>query len=109
MGWRDWVFDYGDSQEYMERVRKSALAPLVITCAVNGGVQGKELNDALPETPEEIAAQCKEAYNAGASTVHIHGRDPDNLPMSAEAADVYLEVNAGVREACPEIVINNTT
>lgn len=109
MSWREWVFDYGNSVEYMERVRKSALAPLVITCAVNGGVQGRESNEALPETPEEIARSCKEAYDAGASIVHIHGRDPENLPMSAESPAVYAEINARVRELCPDLIINNTT
>src|SRR5215510_10032751 len=106
MPWRDWVFRYGDSLEYMDRVRRSALAPLVITCAVNGGVQGKELNDALPETPDEIARSCKEAYDAGASVVHIHGRDPANLPMAAETPEVYAEINARVRALCPDIVVN---
>jgi 3-keto-5-aminohexanoate cleavage enzyme len=106
--WTDWIFDYRDSRAYMERVR-TGLPPLIVTCAVNGGVQGRELNDALPETPEEIARACKEAYDAGASIVHIHGRDPDNLAMSAEDPDVYREINARVRELCPDLIINNTT
>jgi 3-keto-5-aminohexanoate cleavage enzyme len=109
MSWRDWVFDYGDSRQYMERVRRSALAPLIVTCAVNGGVQGREANEALPETPEEIARSCKEAYDAGAAIVHIHGRDLENLPMSAERAEVYREINARVRELCPDLIVNNTT
>ena len=108
MGWRDWVFEYGDSRAYMERVR-TGLAPLIITCAVNGGVQGREMNDALPETPEEIARSCKEAYDAGASIVHIHGRDPLDLPKSAESFEVYGEINARVRELCPDLIVNNTT
>jgi 3-keto-5-aminohexanoate cleavage enzyme len=106
--WRDFVWNYGDGYEYMERVR-GGFAPLIITCAVNGGVQGREMNDALPETPEEIAGACKEAYDAGASVVHIHGRDPSNLPMAAEDPTVYREINALVRERCPELIINNTT
>jgi 3-keto-5-aminohexanoate cleavage enzyme len=71
--WREWMFDYRDSDAYMQRVR-SGLPPLIITCAVNGGVQGREMNEALPETPEEIATACKDAYDASASIVHIHGR-----------------------------------
>ena len=106
--WNEFVWDYGDPSAYVERVR-SGFAPLIITCAVNGGVQGQEMNDALPETPEQIAAACKEAYDAGASIVHIHGRDPSNLPMSAEDPAVYEEINALVRERCPELIINNTT
>lgn len=106
--WTDWVFDYGDSQQYMERTR-AGMPPLIITCAVNGGVQGRESNEALPETPEQIAESCREAYDAGASIVHIHGRDPGNLPMAAEDPIVYHEINARVRELCPDLIINNTT
>jgi 3-keto-5-aminohexanoate cleavage enzyme len=106
--WSDWAFDYRDSRAYMERVRKG-LPPLIVTCAVNGGVQGQEMNEALPETPAEIARACKEAYDAGASIVHIHGRDPDNLALSAEDPAVYREINARVRELCPDLIINNTT
>ena len=108
MNWRDFVFDYASSYDYLERVR-GGFAPLMVTCAVNGGVQGREMNDALPETPEEIARSCKEAYDAGASVVHVHGRNPENLPMPAETAEVYAEINARIRELCPDIVINNTT
>src|SRR5262249_55599301 len=45
----------------------------------------------------------------GASVVHIHGRDPANLPMAAETPEVYAEINARVRALCPDIVVNNTT
>jgi 3-keto-5-aminohexanoate cleavage enzyme len=108
MPWREFVFDYASSYDYLERLR-GGFAPLVVTCAVNGGVQGREMNDALPETPEEIARSCKEAYDAGANIVHVHGRNPENLPMAAETAEVYAEINARIRELCPDIVINNTT
>jgi 3-keto-5-aminohexanoate cleavage enzyme len=104
----DSLFSYSDPYEYMERVR-TGLPPLIITAALNGGVQGREMNEALPETPQEIAAQAQEAYDAGASIVHVHGRDPQNLPMSAEEPDVYREINYLIRERCPDLIINNTT
>jgi 3-keto-5-aminohexanoate cleavage enzyme len=106
--WRDFTWDYGDSYEYLERLR-GGFAPLIVTCAVNGGIQGQETNDALPETPPQIAAACKEAYDAGASLVHIHARDPNNLASSGEDPNIYREINALVREQCPELIINNTT
>lgn len=87
----------------------SNLEPLIITVAVNGGVQGKEAHPGIPETPEEIAAAAAEAYNSGASVVHIHGRDPNNLAECTKHAEVYREINARVREKCPEMIINNTT
>lgn len=99
---------YADTYQWMERVQRG-LGPTIITCAVNGGVQGREAHPALPETPEEIADQVAEAYDAGASVVHIHGRSPDALWDAASSAEVYFEINRLVRERCPDIVINNTT
>jgi 3-keto-5-aminohexanoate cleavage enzyme len=101
------TWDYGDTYQWMERTGK--FPPLIITIAVNGGIQGKESHPALPETPDEIASQAEEAYNAGASMVHIHGRDPNNYTECTNDPNVFLEINGLVREKCPAIIINNTT
>lgn len=102
------TWNYANSYEYMEKLR-GGFGPMIITCAVNGGIQGKESNPSIPETPKEIAEQAYEAYNAGASAVHIHGRNPQNWAEATKDAEVYLEINARVREKCPDIIINNTT
>lgn len=99
---------FSDTYEWMDRVRRG-FGPLIITCALDGGVQGKESNPNLPETPEEIAESAYEAYNAGASAVHIHGRDPNNLADCTMDRDVMYEINSLVRAKCPDIIINNTT
>ncbi len=104
----NFTWDYTDSYAYMDKVRQG-FGPMMITCAVNGGIQGKESHPALPEKPAEIADQVHEAYNAGASIVHIHGRNPKNWADAADQAETYLEINARVREKCPDIIINNTT
>lgn len=103
----DLIWDYTSSYEWMERTTK--LPPVIITVGVNGGIHGRESHDALPESPEDIAAQALEAYAAGASIVHIHGRDPSNLTNCTNDPEVYREINGLVREACPEMIINNTT
>lgn len=100
-------WDYGDNHAWMRRA--PIQDPLIITCALNGGIQGKESHPALPEHPEEIAAQAYAAYNAGASIVHIHGRDPSSWGDCTNDPAVYREINALVRERCPDIIINNTT
>jgi 3-keto-5-aminohexanoate cleavage enzyme len=71
-------------------------------------VQGKEVNPALPETPAEQAQSTFEAWNAGASIVHVHARRADNPAAMSHDAERYLEVNALIRERCSDIVINNT-
>ena len=52
--------DYKDSVDYLARLYRgglSAFPPLIISCAITGGNQGKEANINLPETPEEQAEQ----------------------------------------------------
>lgn len=99
---------YADTYEFMERVQQG-MPPAIICVACNGGVQGKESNPALPETADEIADSVYEAYCAGASVVHVHARDPKNLPEAATTAEVWWEVNSKIRARCPDIIINNTT
>ena len=104
----DYQWNYSDSYEFMEKVQQG-MPPLIICVACNGGVQGKEYNENLPETGDEIAESVYGAYQAGASMVHIHARDPNNLASCARTTEVWYEVNQKVRERCPEIIINNTT
>lgn len=103
----NYIWDYRNPYLWMDRVNK--MSPLIITCALNGGMQGKEAHPMIPETPDEIADQAYEAYNAGASCVHIHSRNPECQWENALDAEAYKEINRKVRERCPEIVINNST
>ena len=100
-------WNYADAFAYLERVGR--MPPTIICVACNGGVQGKESNPNLPETPEEIAESVRGAYEAGASMVHVHARQKDHATRPAVTTERWLEVNAMIREACPEIIINDTT
>ena len=51
--------------------------PVIITCALTGGIHGKEANPRLPEQPDEIVAQGVAAWRAGAAVLHVHARTPD--------------------------------
>jgi 3-keto-5-aminohexanoate cleavage enzyme len=101
------LWRYADTHAYLERVGK--MPPVIICCACNGGVQGKEANPNLPETADEVADSVHGAWRAGASMVHIHARDPNNYTRPALTTEIWLEVNRKVRERCPDIIINNTT
>ena len=104
----NYIWDYTDSYEFMEKVR-DGMPPLIICVAINGGVQGKEANEYIPETADEIADSVAAAYEAGASIVHIHARDPNNFASCARTAEVWYDVNRKVRKSSPDIIINNTT
>jgi 3-keto-5-aminohexanoate cleavage enzyme len=51
--------------------------PVIITCALTGGIHGKEANANLPEQPDEIVEQGVAAWKAGAAILHVHARNPD--------------------------------
>lgn len=106
----DVTWDYADPREYVRRVARGlqGFPPLIITVAITGAVQGKEANPNLPETPEEQAQATYEAWNAGASIVHVHARRPENMSMMSHETERYAEVNALIREKCSDVIINNT-
>ena len=105
----EFIWDYRDPYEWMRRTQTSSFPPLIVCCAVTGGIQGKEANPNLPETPEEQAEQIAEAYQAGASMVHSHVRDPNCWYNCSGDPEQYRLANGLIRERCPEIIINNTT
>ena len=84
-------------------------SPVVICVACTGGVQGKEANPNLPETPEEQVESVYEAYKAGASMVHTHTRDPECWGNCTGDPELIRNLNAMIREKCPDIIINNST
>lgn len=102
--------DILEPNEYSKRLWRgglSELPPAIITCAITGGNAGKEVNPNLPETLEEQVQACVEAYEAGASMVHIHRRSPENPCQVTMKPEEYIEINRLVREKCPDIIINN--
>ncbi len=103
------IWDYRNPYEWMKRVQRSSMPPLIVCCAITGGIQGKEANIDLPETPQEQAEQTYEAYKAGATMVHAHVRDPKAWYNCSGDPEQYRLVNGLIREKCPDIIINNTT
>lgn len=99
---------YADTFEFMEHTR-AGFPPAMICVACNGGIQGKETHDRLPESPDEIADSVQAAYEAGASMVHVHARDSRDFTRGERRADEWHEVNGKIRARCPDIIINNTT
>jgi 3-keto-5-aminohexanoate cleavage enzyme len=64
---------------------------VVITCALTGGIHGKEANEYLPEQPDEIVAQGVAAWRAGAAILHVHARNPDG--SNTMDREIYQELH----------------
>jgi len=64
---------------------------VIITCALTGGIHGKEANPNLPEQPDEIVTQGVAAWRAGAAVLHVHARNPDGSNTMDRA--IYNELH----------------
>ena len=79
---------------------------LIITAAITGGAS-PEGNTYLPKTPKEQIQATVDAWNAGASVVHIHARNPETC-KAEHRAPFFAEAIAGIKERC-DIIVNCTT
>jgi len=80
---------------------------VVITCALTGVLANRDQCPWVPYTAEEIADEAKRAYDAGASVVHIHAREPETGGPS-HSAEVYAAIAEETRKRCP-IILNFST
>lgn len=56
---------------------------VIINCAITGAIHTPSMSPYLPIQPEDIARQAIDAAKAGATTVHVHIRDPkDGRPST---------------------------
>ncbi|HEX8165560.1 MAG TPA: 3-keto-5-aminohexanoate cleavage protein [Beijerinckiaceae bacterium] len=83
------------------------MEPVVIAVAITGSVPRKKDNPAVPTTPAEQVESTHEAYEAGASLVHIHVRNDDETPSSDPAR--FAAVKEGVEKHCPGMIVQFST
>lgn len=82
----------------------------ILTCALTG-VLTDPAQHPVPVTPAQMAAEARDAYNAGASIMHVHLRRqaPGQGHLPSWDPEVAQAVVDAIREACPGVVINLTT
>jgi len=81
--------------------------PCIITVAITGSVPQKANNPAVPISASEQIESTHEAFEAGASIVHLHVREEDGKP-SADP-ERFARVAEGIRACCPSIIIQFST
>ena len=80
---------------------------VIITCAVTGSIHTPTMSPHLPITPDEIAEASIGAWEAGASIIHLHARDPrDGRPTPD--ADTFMAFLPRIKQAT-DAVVNITT
>jgi len=80
---------------------------VIITAAVTGSGPTKEMNPAVPYTPEEIAQAAIDCCRSGAAIVHIHVRDPETGQPESKI-ELFRDVLDRIRAKC-DVIINLTT
>ena len=82
----------------------------VLTCALTG-VLTDPARHPVPVSAEEMARSAKEAYDAGASIMHVHFRrqEPGMGRLPSWEPKVAGEICEAIRAACPNVLINMST
>jgi len=70
---------------------------LIVTAALLGNGTTKEMNPAVPYTPEEIARDAVACVRAGASIIHIHVRDDQG--RATMETQRFIDAHTAVAEA----------
>ncbi|HKH33987.1 MAG TPA: 3-keto-5-aminohexanoate cleavage protein [Beijerinckiaceae bacterium] len=83
------------------------MKPVVIAVAITGSVPRKKDNPAVPVTPAEQVESTQQAYEAGATLVHIHVRNDDETPSSDPQR--FAAVKEGVEKHCPGMIVQFST
>ena len=82
----------------------------IVTCALTGVLTDPEVHK-VPVTPEEMADHAEQAWNAGATVVHLHFRDqtPGWGRMPSWDPEVAKAISDAIRARCPDLLQNFST
>ncbi len=82
----------------------------ILTCALTGVLTDPRQHP-VPVTPAQMAAEARDAFNAGASIMHVHLRaqEPEQGHLPSWDPDVGQAVCDAIRAACPGVIVNLTT
>ena len=82
----------------------------VITCALTGVLTDPKQHH-VPVTPEEMAREAKAACDAGAAVMHVHFRQqgPGKGHLPSWEPELALTIMQAIRDACPGVILNETT
>lgn len=81
---------------------------VIISAALTGAVTPKEINEHIPLTPEEIAADAYRCWRQGAAIVHLHMRDEQGMgTMDCGKFAETLRLLRGYHDC--DVIINCTT
>ncbi len=91
----------------MEESGEAIMDKLIITAAICGAEVTKEQNENVPYTVEEMVAESRRAYDAGAAILHIHVREDDGTPT--QDRERFRVVMNAIRKELPDVIMIPST
>ena len=83
------------------------MAKAIFTAAITGSIHTPTMSPYLPITPDQIADNCVQAYEAGAAVAHVHARNPENGQPSPDM-EIFKKVLTKVKSKCDMIICTTT-
>jgi uncharacterized protein (DUF849 family) len=85
-------------------------AKVIITCALTGVLTDPRQHP-VPVTPAEMAREARAAFDAGAAVMRVHFRQqaPGKGHLPSWEPAVATAIMAAIREACPGVILNQST
>lgn len=80
---------------------------LIITVASVGSLPTKNNTPHVPITPDEIAQDALECYEAGATVLHVHARTPEG--ENTHELEIFEEIHEKVKRLVPEMIVQIST
>lgn len=81
-----------------------------VTCSLTGVLTDPQQHP-VPVTPEQMARSAREAFDAGASIMHVHFRSqkPGMGHLPTWEPEVAQAIAQAIRDACPGVILNFST
>ena len=76
---------------------------MIITEALTGAITVPSQSEHLPFRTEDIVADAAACAAAGASSIHIHARNPENGAPSSDP-EIVKEIAIGIKEQTDAVV-----
>ena len=83
------------------------LPPLIINAAITGMIPMRADTPHVPLTVEEIIADARRCFDAGATVCHVHARDAEGKPTVDR--ETWGGIIEGIKAECPELMISGST
>jgi uncharacterized protein (DUF849 family) len=81
------------------------MAKMIITAALTGGEPvHKGMTPYVPSSPEEIAEETLRCWEAGASIVHLHAKDPETGRPAKDPNPYFTQYAKMIRDRCDIII-----